>query len=82
MNELEIEQERLLTRLVEIVDVTAAAHSPLKVVLREHTASIERVLVSRALKNSSWNVTKAAKVLKTSRKNLQNKIKSLGLEDK
>ena len=79
MEDREVEQEKILSRLIELVDMPGR---PLKAVLRTHTALIERAIMIRALDNSSWNVTKAAHSLKTSRKNLQNKIKSLGLENK
>ncbi len=79
MEDREVEREKILSRLIDLMD---ASDRPLKAVLRAHTALIEKAIMIRALDNSSWNVTKAAHSLKTSRKNLQNKIKSLGLGDK
>ena len=42
---------------------------------------LERELVSRALKQTSGNVTHAARLLKISRKGLQLKMKELGLRE-
>ncbi|MBX3246606.1 MAG: sigma-54-dependent Fis family transcriptional regulator [Myxococcales bacterium] len=53
----------------------------LKEAVREATAKLERELIVRALEQTGWNVTHAAKVLKISRKSLQTKMKELGLRD-
>jgi DNA-binding NtrC family response regulator len=42
---------------------------------------LEKELVSRALKQTSGNVTHAARLLKISRKGLQLKMKELGLRE-
>ena len=49
--------------------------------MREATAKLERELIVRALEQTEWNVTHAAKVLKISRKSLQTKMKELGLRE-
>jgi DNA-binding NtrC family response regulator len=53
--------------------------------LKEHVkvamSRLERDLVSRALKQTSGNVTHAARLLKISRKGLQLKMKELGLRE-
>ncbi|MCA9614653.1 MAG: sigma-54-dependent Fis family transcriptional regulator, partial [Myxococcales bacterium] len=53
----------------------------LKEAVREATAKLERELIVRALDQTDWNVTHAAKVLKISRKSLQTKMKELGLRE-
>jgi DNA-binding NtrC family response regulator len=53
----------------------------LKEAVREATAKLERELIVRALEQTEWNVTHAAKVLKISRKSLQTKMKELGLRE-
>jgi DNA-binding NtrC family response regulator len=53
----------------------------LKEAVREATARIERELIVRALKQTSWNVTHTARLLKISRKSLQTKMKELGLRE-
>ena len=50
--------------------------------VREATAKLERELIVRALDQTDWNVTHAAKVLKISRKSLQTKMKELGLRER
>ena len=54
---------------------------PLKEIVRAHTESIEKDLITRALEETGGNVTKAARTLAISRKSLQNKMKELGLRD-
>ena len=54
---------------------------PLKEIVRQHTESLEKDLITRALEETSGNVTKAARRLEISRKSLQNKMKELGLRD-
>src|SRR5208283_5347168 len=53
--------------------------------LKEHVkvamSRLERELVSRALQQTSGNVTHAARLLKISRKGLQLKMKELGLRE-
>ena len=52
---------------------------PLKEIIRQHTESLERDLICRALEATGGNVTKAAEKLDISRKTLQNKMKDLKL---
>jgi len=53
--------------------------------LKEHVkvamSRLERELVSRALQQTTGNVTHAARLLKISRKGLQLKMKELGLRE-
>jgi two-component system, NtrC family, response regulator AtoC len=51
--------------------------SGLKEVVRRETSRIEKDLIHKALDSTKGNVTKAAAILKISRKGLQNKIKEL-----
>jgi DNA-binding NtrC family response regulator len=52
---------------------------PLKQIVRQHTESLEKDLITRALEETGGNVTQAARRLEISRKSLQNKMKELGL---
>ncbi len=52
---------------------------PLKEIVRQHTETVEKALITRALEETGGNVTKAARKLEISRKSLQNKMKELGL---
>ena len=52
---------------------------PLKEIVKQHTETLEKDLISRALDETSGNVTKAAQRLSISRKSLQNKMKELNL---
>jgi two-component system response regulator AtoC len=54
---------------------------PLKEIVRQHTESLEKDLIARALEETGGNVTKAARRLEISRKSLQNKMKELGLRE-
>jgi len=54
---------------------------PLKEIVRQHTETVEKDLIRRALEETGGNVTKAARRLEISRKSLQNKMKELGLRD-
>ena len=54
---------------------------PLKDIVRQHTESLEKELISRALEETRGNVTRAARKLEISRKSLQNKMKELGLRE-
>jgi DNA-binding NtrC family response regulator len=51
----------------------------LKEAVREAAARVERELIVRALDKTGGNVTHTARLLKISRKSLQNKMKDLGL---
>ncbi|MEZ4287977.1 MAG: sigma-54 dependent transcriptional regulator [Polyangiales bacterium] len=53
----------------------------LKHAVREVTEKVEREFISRALAQTDGNVTHTARLLKISRKSLQNKMKELGLRD-
>ena len=54
----------------------------LKEVVRAETNRVEKELIARALDETGGNVTKAAKLLKISRKSLQTKMKEFDLRDK
>ena len=54
---------------------------PLKEIIRQHTETLEKDLITRALEETGGNVTKAARKLEISRKSLQNKMKELGLRE-
>ncbi len=54
----------------------------LKEQVKAARARIERELIVRALEQTSYNVTHAARMLKISRKGLQLKMKELGLRDR
>ena len=53
----------------------------LKVAIKEATLKLERQYIVRALEQTGGNVTHTARLLKISRKSLQNKMKELGLRD-
>ena len=53
----------------------------MKDIVRQATAELERDLITRALEETSGNVTHAARRLKISRKSLQIKMKELGLRE-
>ncbi len=53
----------------------------LKEAVREATSKVEREFIARALERTGGNVTHTARLLKISRKSLQNKMKELGLRD-
>lgn len=53
----------------------------LKAHVRAAAERVERDLIVRALKQTNGNVTHAARLLKISRKSLQNKMKEFGLRD-
>ena len=57
------------------------ASAGLKDVVRQATSRLEKELIVRALDQTQGNVTRAAKLLKISRKSLQTKMKELGLRD-
>jgi len=57
------------------------AEGGLKDQVRAATASLERQLIIRALDQTGRNVTRAAQLLKISRKSLQIKMKEFGLRD-
>ena len=53
----------------------------LKQAVREAANRLERDLIVRALGQTTGNVTRAARLLKISRKSLQNKMKELALRE-
>ena len=53
----------------------------MKEIVRQATAGIERDLIIQALDETRGNVTRAAHLLRISRKGLQNKMKEFGLRD-
>ncbi len=53
----------------------------LKKAVKDAALRVERELIVRALKQTQGNVTHAARLLKISRKGLQNKMKDLGLRE-
>lgn len=53
----------------------------LKKAVKDAALRVERELIMRALKQTQGNVTHAARLLKISRKGLQNKMKELGLRE-
>jgi len=68
-------------------EATAPAGGPaldaggLKDQVRAATANLEKILIIRALEQTDRNVTRAAQLLKISRKSLQTKMKEFGLRD-
>ncbi len=72
--------EAPLPSLTELLDGGAAARG-LKEVVREAKARLERAIISQALEHTGGNVTRAARLLKLSRKGLQIKMRELGLRE-
>jgi len=66
--------------LVAGVDATPG-QTGLKEAVREATLKLEREFIGRALDQTGGNVTHTARLLKISRKSLQNKMKELGLRN-
>jgi two-component system response regulator AtoC len=60
---------------------TTPGETGLKEAIREATSKLEREFIARALEQTGGNVTHTARLLKISRKSLQNKMKELGLRD-
>jgi two-component system, NtrC family, response regulator AtoC len=59
--------------------IAAPSGASMKEIVRQAQAELEKELISRALEETSGNVTRAAKKLQISRKSLQVKMKELGL---
>lgn len=59
----------------------SAGTTGLKEAVREATLRVEREFIGRALNQTGGNVTHTARLLKISRKSLQNKMKELGLRN-
>jgi len=53
----------------------------MKDIVRRATTEIERDLIAQALDKTHGNVTRAAHLLRISRKGLQNKMKEFGLRE-
>ena len=60
----------------------AGADISLKDIVKQATAELERDLIMQALDQTGGNVTRAARLLKISRKSLQIKMKELGLRER
>jgi len=68
----------LETSILAGIDATPG-QTGLKEAIREATLKLERAFIGRALDQTGGNVTHTARLLKISRKSLQNKMKELGL---
>ena len=64
-----------------IESVAVPGETGLKEAVREATSKLERQFIARALEQTGGNVTHTARLLKISRKSLQNKMKELGLRN-
>ncbi|HLL52425.1 MAG TPA: sigma-54 dependent transcriptional regulator [Myxococcaceae bacterium] len=53
----------------------------LKEIVKQRSAEIEKEIITKALEEHDWNVTRTAKHLQISRKSLQTKMKEFGLRD-
>ena len=73
-------QTELEPKLLAGIDATPG-ETGLKEAVREATLKLEREFIGRALDQTGGNVTHTARLLKISRKSLQNKMKELGLRD-
>ena len=60
---------------------TSPEETGLKEAVRKATLKLEKEFIARALERTGGNVTHTARLLKISRKSLQNKMKELGLRD-
>ena len=60
---------------------TSPEGTGLKEAVRKATLKLEKEFIARALERTGGNVTHTARLLKISRKSLQNKMKELGLRD-
>ncbi len=65
-----------------VIDDAVRSSDGLKEQVRAARTRIERELIVRALEQTFYNVTHAARILKISRKGLQLKMKELGLRDR
>jgi DNA-binding NtrC family response regulator len=63
-------------------ELSAELSGSLREMIRTRTASLERELIAKALDETNGNITKAAQLLKISRKSLQMKMKEFGLRDR
>jgi two-component system response regulator AtoC len=60
---------------------TPTGEAGLKDIIRMKAAELEKDLITKALEETSGNVTRAAKLLQISRKSLQTKMKEFGLRE-
>ena len=58
-----------------------AAVASMKEIVKQATVEIERDLIQKALDETGGNITRAARLLRISRKGLQNKMKEFGLRE-
>jgi len=65
-----------------VPDQDASRPASLKEAVRAETERVERELILRALEETGWNVTSAARQLGISRRGLQLKMKELGLRER
>ena len=63
------------------IHLPAAAEAGLKEAVKATVSRIEKEYITQALEETHHNVTRAAKMLKISRKSLQNKMKEFGLRE-
>lgn len=63
------------------VETPTTGEAGLKDIVRMKAAELEKDLITKALEETSGNVTRAAKKLQISRKSLQTKMKEFGLRD-
>lgn len=75
--EVDVDAPRGLVAGIEAVP----GETGLKEAVRKATSKLEREFIARALEQTGGNVTHTARLLKISRKSLQNKMKELGLRD-
>jgi len=66
---------------IDVAPDPTTGEAGLKEVVREATLKLEKEFIARALEHTGGNVTHTARLLKISRKSLQNKMKELGLRD-
>jgi two-component system, NtrC family, response regulator AtoC len=75
----EIERQQTLNDIEASTELKP--ENGLKNQIKAVTANLERKLINKALEQTGRNVTRAAQLLKISRKSLQTKMKELGLRD-
>ena len=63
------------------IHLPAAAEAGLKEAVKATVSRLEKEYIAQALEETNHNVTRAAKLLKISRKSLQNKMKEFGLRE-
>jgi DNA-binding NtrC family response regulator len=75
------ETDRAAVAQVVATVETSPGETGLKEAVRKATVRLERQFIARALEQTGGNVTHTARLLKISRKSLQNKMKELGLRN-